>query len=59
MGAEGELAVGLAQVQAIAGLEPLPVAVDERDQRDGDAEEVGGQIGQAVEGGFRGVSRMA
>ncbi len=52
VGAEGGVAVGFAQVEAVAGLEPLPVTVDEADEDDGRAERGGGGAGDVVEGGL-------
>ena len=49
MGAEGPLARRLGGADAIARLEPLPVAVDERDQRDWHADQLGGDLGDLVE----------
>ena len=49
MRAEGLLAGRLGCVQAHAGLEPLAVGVDQADQRDGDAELLGGELDDAIE----------
>src|SRR6266545_5321338 len=53
MGAEGQGAMRLCDVQADARLEPLPVRIDQTDQRDRRAADRRGQPGQIVEGGFR------
>ena len=53
VGAEGDLAWGLVDRDPDTRLEPLAVAIDQRDHRDRDAEQLGRQGRQAVEGRFR------
>ena len=50
MGAEGDVARGLRNAQAMRGLEPLPRLVHERDERDRHAEDRRGELHQVVEG---------
>ncbi len=52
MGAKRQLAPGLAGVEAIARLEPLPVAVNQRNQRNRRVEEARRQVGDALESRF-------
>ena len=47
--AERHRARGAVQIRAALGLEPLPVFLDERDQRDGDREQVARQTADGVE----------
>jgi hypothetical protein len=54
--AKGLVARGLAAVQAVLGLEPLPLAIDQRDRRHRGVERLGGQTGDVIEHGFgRGI----
>ncbi|MDT4878012.1 hypothetical protein FQZ97_1135780 [compost metagenome] len=48
MPTEGNLPRSFAGVQAGAGLEPLPVGVHQRHQRDGHVKQASGKTGQAV-----------
>ncbi len=52
--AEGEVARRAADIDAHPGLEPLPVAVDEADQGNGHAQDLGSQLRQVIEGLFGG-----
>ncbi len=50
IGAERQLSWGFADIEAEAALEPLAMVVDQRDQRDGGAADIGSQLGEIVEG---------
>ena len=53
MSAERHIPGRLCGVQAMVRLEPLPVVIDQRDQRDRCPEQVAGQAGDAIEGLLR------
>ena len=52
VGAEGDLAVGLPHVQAVAGFEPLALGVHQTDEGNRRTQQGAGELGDAVEGGF-------
>jgi hypothetical protein len=53
MGAKSDIAWGLTEVESLMRLEPLPVAIDERDQRDGGVQGGRRYPGALVRAAFR------